>query len=109
MSNPENGIGENAATQQEILDQAKKRYGEGAHFVYLKSDSVIAMTLEEAMQICGDYIVKAKENELWTILDQWHRSAELLKQRSEEHFNRSLELGKQALSEALKKKEVASE
>ena len=100
MSNPENGTGEDAATRQDILDQAKKRYGEGAHFVYLRSgeeNSIIAMTLEEAMQICGDHIAKTNINMLWTILDQWHRSAELLKQKSEEHFNRSLELGKQAL------------
>jgi hypothetical protein len=100
MENPENGIGDDVATQQDILDQAKKRYGEGAHFVYLKSgeeNSIIAMTLEEAMQICGDHITKTNSNMLWTILDQWHKSAELLKQKSEEHFSKSLELGKQAL------------
>lgn len=70
--------------RDEILAEAHKRYGDHAEFVYIngKRNEYVALTLEDAMQICGDHIINSSSDELWGLLDQMHGRASKLQASS---------------------------
>lgn len=98
---PETGLdGSTEARQQEILRHAQERYGEGAYFVYPRPSDrqLIAMTLEEAMKICGAHMAGEDNNVLWATLDKWHEAALRLEANYPVRFETSLILGRNALA-----------
>ncbi len=85
--------------QQQILREAEARYGSDAHFVYVRpaEKQLVAMTLEQAMQICGQHMAQEDSSVLWATLDKWHDMAKRLESKSNAMFEKSLELGRSAL------------
>lgn len=85
--------------QQQILREAEARYGSGAHFVYVRpaERQLVAMTLEQAMVICGQHMAQEDSSALWATLDKWHDMAQRLENKSSAMFEKSLELGRSAL------------
>ncbi len=80
------------AAQEQILDQARIRYGIGAEFAYPDRNrrQVVMMTLDQAVQICGKHMANESANDLWQMLDKMHENAETLKDRGYAETARTL-------------------
>lgn len=85
--------------QEKILREAEMRYGSDAFFVYPRpaDRQLVTMTLEQAMAICGRHMASEDAIPLWATLDKWHEAARRLKSKRPELFEKSIELGKNAL------------
>ena len=89
--------GENQKYDQ-LRERANDRYGEGAEFAYPTPDKKFAMlTLDQALQICGQYIVAAGEDQLWQTLDRFYETANRIKQKSDKLAALAREIGQNAL------------
>ena len=91
----------NEARRQTILRQAEGRYGADALFVYPRRQQkdFVAMTLADAMAICGEYMVDEDPELLWSTLDKWHATAGLLAEKSPALINKARALGRNVLNE----------
>jgi hypothetical protein len=90
--------------QYELLAEAEHRYGADAMFVYPRpaQRDFVAMTLRDAMNICGEYMVDENPQLLWKTLDKWHTMAQVLHDKQPAEFSkaRSAGLGVLALRSA---------
>ncbi len=86
---------------QTILGEAEERYGSGALFVYYRRQQkqFVAMTLADAMTICGEFIVDEEPELLWSTLDKWHAMAGALEEKSPSRLEGARELGRNVLKE----------
>ena len=82
--------------QEQILQKAEEKYGPGAYFVYLRGkNQLVTMTLDQAMAICGEHMASA--DDLWKTLDKWREVAKRLEAKADGQFEKTIELGKNAL------------
>lgn len=79
-------------TQEQIVAQARTRYGTDAEFAYADRNrrEVVMMTLDQAMQICGKYIASESADSLWQTLDKMYENAETLKNKGHDRAARTL-------------------
>lgn len=93
--------GETTNRLQIILNQAEERYGPEAVFVYIRRQQkeFVAMSLADAMAICGEFIADEDDALLWATLDKWHAMAGVMAEKSPTMLDRAQELGRNVLNE----------